>query len=236
MWRHSPSTLYRCLFWRAACSCELYLTVFALIHGGFWVHIKINMTVLFMRIHLNFLFSHKLPLINQLPLINRRVDFIFQWCSLVRYSFLSEMLQSGNYIPLVKGYLKIRVTCNMYDFFWRLRWWDLVNSPQKYQNYDSNKSNGLEILPSVGFTLCLRKFSICYQDGVGNAWRPNKRTQINAQETVPMHYSTSRVHSAVTGLMSVLWGEGEAAHLRQPTWLVNVAPSNPVASVSSTLY
>lgn len=178
------------------------------------------MTVLFMRVHLNFLFSHKLPLINQLSLINRRVAFIFQWYSLVKYSFLSEMLQSGNYIPLVKGYLKIRIICNMYDFFWRLWWWNLLNSPQKYQMYDSNKINGFEIFPSVGFTFCPRKYSSWYQDGVGNAWRPNERTKINAQETVPMHYSTFHVHMAATGLMSVLWGDGEGAHLRQPIWLV----------------
>lgn len=137
------------------------------------------------------------------------------------------MLQSGNYISLVKDYLKIRITCNRYDFSWRLQWWNLVNSPQKYQMYDSNKSNGFEIFPSVGFTFCLRKFSSWYQDGVGNAWRPNERTKINAQETVPMHYSTFHVHTAATGLMSVLRGDGEAAHLRQPTLLVHVAPSNP---------
>lgn len=143
------------------------------------------MTVLFMRIHLNFLFSHKLPLINQLSLINRRVAFIFQWYSLVKYSFLSEMLQSGNYIPLVKGYLKIRIICNMYDFFWRLWWWNLLNSPQKYQMYDSNKINGFEIFPSVGFTFCPRKCSSWYQDGVGNAWRPNERTKIMLKRLFP---------------------------------------------------
>lgn len=42
-----------------------------------------------------------------------------------------------------------------------------------------------------------------------------------------MHYSASHVHTAVTGLMSVLRGDGEAAHLRQPTLLLNVVPSNP---------
>lgn len=42
-----------------------------------------------------------------------------------------------------------------------------------------------------------------------------------------MHYSASHVHRAVTEVMSVLWDGGEAAHLRQPTLLLNVALSNP---------
>lgn len=41
-----------------------------------------------------------------------------------------------------------------------------------------------------------------------------------------MHCSTSRTH-CFDWAMSELWGDGEAAHLRQPTLLVNVAPSNP---------
>lgn len=49
-----------------------------------------------------------------------------------------------------------------------------------------------------------------------------------------MHYSTSHVHRAVAEVMSVLWGDGEATHLRQPTLCSTLKPT--VASVSSTLY